>query len=179
MSDRLNLDHDPALATARTALRADVAFDSILFRAGGVDVSDAHDPVCFADLNLDQVVGSVVKGREEYDLTPFFYTPLEDVEEVRYRHEIFRDLEADEIRAPVQRFGEQMRRMRQYLTLAEKQQYNYEKERWFLDATTTYRDAVSTLERALTRIDLSSVGLRALRDYLSSYSASEPFVSFA
>jgi DNA mismatch repair protein MutS len=177
MSDRLDLD--PQLAIAPTAPARGGEFRSVLFGAGEVDVSSAQEPPSFADLNLDQVVESIVSGRDEYDLKPFFYTPLREVEAVEYRHEIFRDLKTDDVRAAVHVFAGEMRKVRQYLTLAEKQHYKYEKERWFLDAATVYRDAVSTLANALSDIDLSSSGLRALRDYLASYTSSERFGALA
>lgn len=177
MSDRL--DHEPALATAPPVPQTAGTFESVLFTTADVDPSDALEPPCFGDLNLDQVVESIVRGRDEYDLKPFFYTPLRDVEAVVYRHEIFRDLELTDLRAAVDVFAETMRRVRTYLTLAQSQHYKYEKERWFFDAATIYSDAVPTLATALSEVDLVSSGLQALHAYLSTYAASERFGSFA
>jgi DNA mismatch repair ATPase MutS len=177
MSDRLDLN--PALTMAPSAATSGGVFRSVLSLGGEAVPSDAKEPVSFRDLNLDQVVEAIVSGRDEYDLTPFFYTPLHDVETVEYRQEVFRDLERDEIRGPVQAFAEAMRRVRNFLTLAQKQHYKYEKERWFLDAATVYRDGVSTLVDGLTNLELSSSGLRALREYLAEHTTAEPFVSLA
>jgi DNA mismatch repair protein MutS len=167
------------VATAPEARAVIGEFRSILFGAEDADIGDPEEPPFFADLNLDQVVEGIVARRDEYELKPFFHTPLRDVEVIGYRHEVFRDLETDDVRAAVSVFGDEMRRVRQYLTLAEKQQYRYEKERWFLDAAAVYCAAVSTLRDALVGSDLSSRGLQALRVYLSSYSASEGFSSLA
>jgi len=65
---------------------------SVLYAGGAPDLGAAHEPSCFRDLNLDQVVEAVVSGREEYDLVPFLLTPLTSVEEIGSRHEVFRDL---------------------------------------------------------------------------------------
>jgi hypothetical protein len=153
-------------------------FESILYQqpAGVVDVDE---PEFFADLHLDQVRASITAGREEYQLEPFFHAPLRDVDGVAYRHEVFRDLEGDAVRSAVIAFGEEMRRTRSYLTLARKQHYRYEKERWFLDAATVYCDAVEALTRKLAALDLGSRGLQALRDYLVAYTGSERFGSLA
>jgi DNA mismatch repair protein MutS len=154
-------------------------FESILFDRDDVDDASAHEPSFFRDLNLDQVVASITAGRDEYDLTGFFYAPARRVAAVEYRHEVFRDLEQGELRDAVRAFAEQMQRMRRYLGLAKKQHYKYEKERWFLDAVAVYCDAVSALTQALAELDFGSQGFQALRDYLSDYTASERFTSLA
>jgi hypothetical protein len=175
--DRLDPQHE--LATVSELMATVGEFQSLLFEGEDVDVDDAREPPCFADLNLDQVISSIVHGRDEYDLTSFFYVPLREVEAIEYRHEVFRDLETDVVAAAVRAFGDEMQHVRQYLTLANKQRYKYERERWVLDAAAIYCDAVFALAAALVELDLGSRGLRALRTYLSSYTASERFTSLS
>jgi hypothetical protein len=57
-------------------------------------------------------VESITAGRADYDLEPFFYTPLHDVDAVRYRHAVLRDLEKDAVFEAVRAFAQQMRSMR-------------------------------------------------------------------
>jgi DNA mismatch repair protein MutS len=179
MTNTDRLDLEPELANAPAPASAVVEFRSILFGGGNIDLAGADEPAFFADLNLDQVVEAIVAGRDEYELKPFFYVPLGDVDAVDYRHEVFRDLETDAVRVAVRAFGDEMRRVRRYLTLAKRQHYKYEKERWFLDAATVYSEAVSVLLDALDDCELTSRGFQALRDYLSSYATSERFTSLA
>jgi DNA mismatch repair protein MutS len=174
---RLDSQHELATVSAPPATVG--GFRSILFEGEDGDVADAREPPFFADLNLDQVIVSIVNGRDEYDLKSFFYVPLRDVEAIEFRHEVFRDLETDVVGAGVRAFGDEMQRVRQYLTLANKQHYKYEQERWFLDAAAIYCEAVFALAAALVDLDLGSRGLRALRTYLSSYTTSGRFTSLA
>lgn len=164
----------------RWEVSAFVPFSSILFEQPvGPDVLTHGEPAFFRDLNLDQVVAALTKGREGYHLTPFLYAPLHDAAAVRYRHEILRDLEHDAVLHCVRTFAEQMRRMRQYLAQAEKLRHPYQKERWFLDAIATYCDAVTTLAHELTSRDVSARAFQALRDYLAKYAASDSFTTLA
>lgn len=154
-------------------------FDSILFDrpTDRADGDEPREPEFFADLHLDQVLGSMTSGREEYDLKPFFYAPLRDVAAVQYRHEILRDLEKNEVLECIEAFAEKMRSMRQHLAQAEKRYYKYQKERWFLDAIEIYCDAVRSLAEDLTLLALRSRGLQAFREYLTDYARSEGFGS--
>jgi hypothetical protein len=152
-------------------------FDSILFREPTSVVAD--EPGIFGDLHLDLVVAAATAGREEYELGPFFFTPLRDVDSVVYRHEVFRDLETEEVREAVRVFGERMGTVRAYLVLAGKQHHRLEKERWHLDAAVAYCDAVEALTRRLTSLAVDSRGLRAFREYLAGYTGSERFGSLA
>ena len=98
----------------------DRPFHSILFEQPGDAARAEHSqqPSCFPDLNLDQALDWMTIGRGEYQLKPFFYTPLPDPGAVEYRHDILRDLENDATRRTVQEFGTQMRRMRKQLAQA-------------------------------------------------------------
>jgi DNA mismatch repair protein MutS len=152
-------------------------FQSILFErpAGGVD--GLREPDFFVDLNLSQVLESVVAGREQYNLKPFFFAPLHQVTAVHYRHEVLRDLEQFDVREPIGRFARSMQWMREHLGQAGKLHYHLQKQSWFLDAVEIYCEAVRSLATDLAASDLSSRGLRGLRDYLAEYGASERFTS--
>lgn len=156
-------------------------FPSILFdrTENSVEVSELEEPSFFADLNLDQVLESMTAGREEYDLKPFFYAPLHDVAAVQYRHEVLRDLEERAVFESVTAFAQKMRSMREHLAQAEKLHYEYQKERWFLDAVEIYCDAVSSLAEELAHLEVDSRGFRMFRGYLRGYTESDGFASLA
>jgi DNA mismatch repair protein MutS len=154
-------------------------FNSILFdrpeNASGAGGSE--EPPFFADLNLDQVLAAMTAGRDEYDLKPLFYIPLHDAEAVSYRHEVMHDLEHGAALQTVRDFAQRMREMREHLAQARKLRYKYQRERWYLDAVDIYCQAVSSLTDDMARLDVSSRGLLAFREYLSSYTASADFPS--
>ncbi len=156
-----------------------VSFNSILFDGSeiGRDVDRHETPEFFTDLNLDQVVAVVTAGREEYNLDPFFYAPLRHLEAIHYRHDILRDLENPALFQYIRSFAEKMHRMRSHLAQAEKLDYKYQKQSWFLDAVEIYCDAVNQLGSSLAVTDLRSRGFMEFRDYLAYYTESDDFVS--
>lgn len=158
-----------------------MSFHSILFP--GPEEAPAPDaretPAFFRDLNLDQVVGSVVKGWEEYDLAPLFHRPLRDLDVIAYRQEIMRELEGEAVLDAVTSFSRRMRLVRRHREDEAKLYYDLEKVRVFLRAAGVYCEAVEELRLALDRIGPASRGLRALAAYLSEYVASAAFRTLA
>ncbi len=154
-------------------------FHSVLFDQppSSVVIDELEEPGFFRDLNLDQVVESITAGRDEYQLKPFFYTPLRDVEAVYYRHEVFRDLEDGAVMEAIQAFSRRMQEMRAHLAQVEKLYYTSQKKRWFVEAVEVYCDAVRSLAEGFASLGLTSRGLRAFRDYILDYTASVTFTS--
>ncbi|HUJ15667.1 MAG TPA: DNA mismatch repair protein MutS [Thermoanaerobaculia bacterium] len=148
-------------------------FASILFPAPVGDIPEA--PPFFPDLNLDQIVSAIAIRSPEYDLAPFFHVRLSTEEEIRYRHDVFRDLEREPVLHAVENFAERMRAMRKHLELSDKRSYPHEKERWFLSAVETYCSAVESFDRHLRDVTLDSRGLRLFREFLAEYAASGSF----
>src|SRR5438128_404074 len=109
-----------------------MTFHSILFaRADDRPKEELTEaPNFFGDLNLDQIVAAITVGKEEYNLTPFFYASLHDVDAIRYRHELFQDLENPTLFEHVRSFAQRMRDVRVYLALARKLHYQFHKEGW-------------------------------------------------
>lgn len=134
-------------------------------------------PPSFTDLNLDQIVDAVTDSKEEYDLKPLFYSPLNDVETVKYRQEVAQDLERGTVLESIRSFAEKMVRMRRHLASIRKLYYKYHREGWYLEAVAAYCEAVTGLARDLCSFDLQSDGLLAFRTYLTDYASSDAFTS--
>lgn len=152
---------------------------SILFarHEDQLSAQSAEAPAFFPDLNLDQIVGAVASPWTEYNLEPFFHFSLNCVDTIRYRHEVFQDLENPETLEPVNSFARRMHDVRLHLALVKKLQDRFHRERWFVHAVEIYCDAVNQLATDLNAAPLKSCGLRRFRDYLTTYAASSYFTS--
>lgn len=172
---------DGAPADAKSPAAATVMqFQSILFEQPDEGAGLAlQQPDFFGDLNLDQVVDAMTAGREEYELRPFFYTPLHDADAVAFRQEVLRDLEMPDVLEAVTRFAQKMRLMREHLAQVRELRYEPQKQAWFVDAVEVYCEAVRSLADDLATREISSRGLRGLREYLVRYAQSERFTSLA
>jgi len=153
------------------------AFRSILFTDPDAanDIDDLTAPDCFADLYLDQIINDVVQGNADERLDRYFYLPLHDASAVIYRHEVFRDLERDEVRAPMEAFVVGMRTMRQRLDRSGRLWHPLQRQGWFVYAVQEFCDTVAALGDELGRITPSSRGLREFADYVASYVSGDRF----
>lgn len=151
-------------------------FRSILF-AERESTETPQEPAFFKDLNLDQVVEAVTAGKQEYDLKPFFYAPLCDVELVEYRQRVMQDLEDASLRGNIKAFAQKMSTMRRYLALIAKLDFEHHRQGWFLEAADMYCQAVEGLARDLGLASLESRGMLAFREYLTAYVQSELFTA--
>lgn len=132
------------------------------------------------DLNLDQIVAAVAGDREERDLvTRVLYTRLREADAVRYRQEVFRDLEEPALLDEVQRFTDRIGEVRAHLRQLDQIRYRYQQEGWLLDAAAIYCYAVQSLAGYLASAQISSRALLAFRRYLASYAASAGFTALA
>jgi DNA mismatch repair protein MutS len=156
-------------------------FPSLLFQeapsAEGASEQDA-DRSYAPDLNLDQIVAAVAGDREERDLiTEVLFGHLNDADAVRYRQEVFQDLDDPALFDEAQRFAGLMREVRAHLRQLAKMDYRYHREGWLLDAAAIYCDAVQSLAGHLASAQISSRALLAFREYLASYVASTAFTA--
>jgi DNA mismatch repair protein MutS len=154
-----------------------MTFHSILFARpeDGVTEKTLGPPAFFGDLNLDQMVSAITAGWEEYNLEPFFYAPLNELDAITYRHEVMRDLENHLLFEHITSFARGMCAMRKHLAQAAKLYYKYQRERWFLEAVEIYCETVSRLAHELAAVKLTSRGFLAFRAYLANYATSDRF----
>ncbi len=152
-------------------------FHSILFDGehDGLLNPTVAEPDFFADLHLDQVVASLVDGRQDYDLVPFLYTALHDVEAVHYRHHVLGDLERSPVLNAVREFAGALQRMRKHLELAGKLHHARQTQRWFVEAVAVYCRGVRTLRERLATDEVQSRGFSGLAAYLHRYVNGEAF----
>jgi DNA mismatch repair protein MutS len=132
-------------------------------------------PYFFGDLNLDQIVNAITAGRDEYNLKPFYWFPLRDDDAIRYRHEVFHDLENTALSDQVRAFTQRMREVRESLAQGSKLHYKLQKQSWFLDAVENYTAAIRQFAADLSQSRITSRALIAFRQYLISYVSGEPF----
>ncbi|HTV54361.1 MAG TPA: DNA mismatch repair protein MutS [Terriglobia bacterium] len=157
-----------------------MCFHSILFRQpddlAKVEAQTTEQPDFFRDLNLDQIVESITQDWKDYELTPFYYTPLNNLDGIAYRQEVIRDLEDKALMEAVKSFSGRMRAMRERLDELKKlADYKRCMERRFMGAVEIYCEAVESLLESLSMAALNSRGLRGFRNYLTEYVASSFF----
>jgi DNA mismatch repair protein MutS len=152
---------------------------SVLFaqREDRLSAQGANAPAYFPDLNLDQIVDAVTRSWSEYSLKPFFHFSLNRIDTVRYRHEVFQDLENSVTLERVNSFARCMHDVRAHLALVNKLQDRFHRERWFVHAVEIYCAAVNQLATDLDASPLKSRGLCRFRDYLTAYAAGLYFKS--
>jgi DNA mismatch repair protein MutS len=144
--------------------------------AGG----QGEDRSCARDLNLDQIVAAVAGDREERDLiTTVLFRRLHDAAAVRYRQEVFQDLEDPALLDAFRRFSRLMSEVQAHLRQLDQMPYRHQREGWFLDAAAVYCQAVASLAEYLASAQPGSRALRDFRDYLVSYAASASFTTLA
>jgi DNA mismatch repair ATPase MutS len=156
-----------------------MTFESILFNRifdNATEVT-SETPDFFNDLNLNQIIDAVPADKQNYNLKPFFYTPLHDENTVRYRQETMRELENDTLMQNIKSFAKRMVITRQYLALVEKIDFKNFREGWFLEAAEEYCEAVTALAHDLNHVKLKSHGFMAFRNYMKTYTGSDRFTS--
>jgi hypothetical protein len=167
-----------AVASGSLRLFASLLYEQVPSRAA--EQEREQDRSFAQDLNLDQVVAAIVGKREDAEfLTALFYGQLHDVNTVRYRQEVFRDLEDDALWERIHHFDELMAQVRTRLKSVGEMEFKQLREGWFLDAAAIYCEAVQSMAEVLASADLRSRGLLSFGKYLDGYVASTEFTALA
>jgi DNA mismatch repair protein MutS len=136
---------------------------------------ESQPPVCFADLNLDQIVATITAGKRDYNLAPFFHRSLKSSEAIGYRQEVMRDLEDNARCEAVVKFAAAMKSVGEHLAEAGKLHYKYQKEAWLLDGVEIYCRGVRSLLAELGAASPRSPGLVGFLTFLDEYVGSSAF----
>ena len=152
-------------------------FKSILFNQETSQTIHEDEPDYFTDLNLDQVINTITKSKKEYNLKPFYHTPLVDYDLILYRTEIMKDLANVKLKTIIENFAEKMVLMDQDFKLHEKSDFEFHRKGWYLETALIYIEAINSLFTDLTSINLNSSGLNQFKEYLAEYTKSTKFIS--
>lgn len=150
---------------------------SILFRSDFT--INEKTPEYFDDLNLDKVVDHIVSFRPRYNLKPYFFTTLDDLEDIKYRNEVLTDLENEAIYEVINDFCAKLEKVDEFLLKSQKSYYKDEKQFYFLYAANEYCDAIFYAQKKFLNIDFDSSGLKGFAQYLTDYVKSQSFINFS
>src|SRR5271163_951918 len=150
-------------------------FTSILFPHRDASKGVDAPPGCFPDLHLDEIIAAVTAGHPDDRVDRFFYAPLHEVSTVEHRHQVFRDLERDQIHQPILNFVNGMRTMRRRRHQAKHLLHPPQRQGWFIYAVQTFCDTVALLRDDLTLVKPASRGLSDFAQYVGEYVESETF----
>lgn len=139
-------------------------------------------PACFKDLNLDQVITSILKTIEAYGLESVFYSALDDQEIIVYRQQVMQELEDGALRSLISDFsramcdlGRNMKTIHSFLAARGDWRNNFLTRGQMLDCAEKYCREISALSEGFSTLRLRSVGLRGFREHLTAYYMSERY----
>jgi len=155
---------------------------NILFPPG-VSPQEAkqEQPVCFPDLNLDQVITAITASKKDYDLKALFCTPLADRSSILYRQDVMCDLENPALFAQTNTFSKKLFDLNRSIdSLINRSPgpfsgIGYLDKGRFLEAVKSYCGTVTDFAEVLDATVLRSAGLLAARGFFQIYVRSESF----
>lgn len=152
-------------------------FQSVLFNGGVTlrDVDAAPEPAYFADLNLDQLVTTICRGRDRDQLAGFFYLPLQSTEAIEYRQDVLADAMRPPILEALRVFEKGMREVGYEHALLTQSRYRLQKQRCLLDEVRLYCRTIARFCEEIGEPCLASLGMRSLREHLTRLQASPEF----
>ncbi len=151
--------------------------DNILFYDKERELSSDAD--LFKDLNLDRIINAVVSEKKQYDIKKFFLAPLNDIDFVKKRYEVFYDFEDLKLREAIEIFCDKIYRVKilQEESKSDKTHHNY-KSFLFLESVQNYILALETLQIDTIDSAADSSTVNSFISYLSNYIKSDNFLSF-
>ena len=168
---------DDPVGTAELPPTGAAPFRGLLFPTAPPPDGDVAQPDHFADLNLDQLERAVTVGRDRYRLAPFFRTPQRDLTVVRYRQDVFADLEHEATRGALTDFGDRLSAARNTLAHAARIAQPHARHRRHLHGVHQYCTALTDLAAALDELPLRSAGLAGWREFLRHHLAGAGFAA--
>ncbi len=150
-------------------------FYSILFNNNKKIKSILSSLDFYKDLNLNQIINTVISYKKEYNFTKFFYIPINDAQTIIYRQEIIKDLQNDKFYIIIDKFCQKMLNIQKYQKHIKEFNHDLYKNSWFLQMALIYIEALDNLSNSLKSANLKAEGFLLFREFLDFYLKSDEF----
>lgn len=134
------------------------------------------EPDYFLDLNLDQVVNSIMSERSHYNLQPYYYILPDRKETIIYRQDVLKDFSNESLLTSIINFSYHMRNALEYKEYSNMCEHPKQKQRWHVDFVTAYCAALRTLNDCLSSAEIASKGLLKITSYLKQIISMQTFI---
>lgn len=139
-----------------------------------IEKNPARIPAYFIDLNLDQIIDKIVLEDNDPIYSETFYGLLPEKEDIRYRQEIFRDLESENISLCLTKFQSSISQVFRFIEYSAESNHSIQAGKYRLDAMDLYFDSILRFIEN-TACNAASPGLIKLNSLLSEYAAGDTF----
>jgi hypothetical protein len=133
-------------------------------------------PSCFGDLHLDFIRDSMISGKASMELNCYFQKPLNNIGDIIYRQDVFRDLENPGLVEAFTSFVNGMGKLEEEMRLVDQLNYIRQKEAFLLEAVLHYCTLICQINDGLAQFGLESKALGKVKDYIGDYIRSGPFM---
>ncbi len=151
--------------------------DNILFYDKERELSSDTD--LFKDLNIDRIIAAVVNEKKQYDIKKFFLAPLNDIEFIKKRYEVFHDFEDPRLLKTIEAFCDKIYRVKKLQEESKSvNAHHIYKNFLFLESAQIYISSLEILQKSITGFTPNSPTINSFFYYISNYLESENFLNF-
>ncbi len=151
---------------------------SLLFPEGNPEFV-SQQPVFFEDLQMEGILKAILSRYSGFDLRKYFYTVPESVNTIRYRQDIYRDLEKNDfLIIAFRKFSDKMSESEKCFQYYCQTEDKIKKGSYLLLACRHYLTALSLLRDSLEQAEIASKGFLLMQEILDEMSAKREFVEF-
>lgn len=135
-------------------------------------------PSFFTDLKLDQIKDALYYSDADKYLVPYFYTALNNLEDIKYRQEVFKEFSNKEIYQKIKQFF--IRLLTIYNAYIENKEANdnYSNKSRRLKIMNEYIKIVNDINSYLSNVNFNSLALNRMKDWFNEYINGKEFKSF-
>lgn len=140
---------------------------------------DSTPPVFFVDLQLEEVCRAIVSKYMEFDIRKYFYTIPDTIETIRYRQDIYRDLENnEEMILSLKKYTNRLLTCEKCFRFYRQVEDEVKKGSYLLLTCQNYLTALELLRETLQKAEITSEGLTECRRILEEKFSDTEFEDF-